>query len=1070
MTTEKEREAKEQEAFGLVIGQHNNAASENDIRYAFQRFMEIAGVAAAADMSTEGPPGTGNPGRMDLYIHNTCIEFKKFIVRDGVPTPGYVSQLDGYLDDLFRAGTGVRNGILTDGVHYFRRRIGEEKLALLPHDAMRTFNRPGQTPQLRDYLHGIISAQAQDIKPTAENLERHFGTHSDVFRASNLLLHEAYEAHRKTPTVAVKRRLWQDLLQVALGKDAASDGNESDWLFIRHTYITSLVALIMQQQLLGDVSYHASQRPDDLLKGRILAEQSDLHGIIDADLFTWPTEVGESAYLREIARVIEQFDWKQNPTEVAPTLYQNVITQEERKKLGEYYTPRWLAREITETVVDNPLEQRVLDPSCGSGTFIETAIERILEHAKELTASERLKKLQENVVGIDIHPVAVQLAKATWVMAAADTILAARDEDPDTGAVSAPIYLGDSMQLRYDTGTLTASQSIELETRETIPGHQEPVTFSIPKELARQQTLIDQIISEMATAIDEGQDPEHVADNYQMTDECRKDMKVVATLMRDLHSAGRNHVWAYYIRNMIRPTVIADQKVDRIIGNPPWLTYSQSADIIRQELREMSEGRYQIWAGGQLAPHQDIATLFYTRCAELYAKPRAVIGMVMPHSTLRTGQHLKWRSGNYKRKGKGNPPNVGLNLQINEPWDLDNVVPDFFPMPASVVFAQYTSAGQGTALAPGTVQVWRGNWREDYSGITKASEALHHDDGKFRSPYARLSSNGATIQDRRLFFVETSPHTATIPAANTSNTRARLGNQDKVLYEDQLGQLEGVVHNNHLFDVYLGECIAPYTTLDPLKAALPVIRSTMTIPLNHDECDGDKHEACRLEVKGLHPTMQRRWNNAAAMFRDTHKDQTIKELFARLNHQSTLESQLEYLRGSINGGAIIRVAYTAAGRPTATVIKDNHAIFENALFQTVCDSESEAHYILAIINSNELAKRAKPLCPTNWAKEIRHFHKHGWKLPIPRYEADDPLHVQLSQLGKAAEQECQTMVDESEIMSKPAGKAQSDAARKLLRHEWQPTSKTAQDIEAAVAELLSDPDQAKLAEKQMGTS
>ena len=59
------------------------------------------------------------------------------------------------------------------------------------------------------------------------------------------------------------------------------------------------------------------------------------------------------------------------------------------------------------------------------------------------------------------------------------------------------------------------------------------------------------------------------------------------------------------------------------------------------------------------------------------------------------------------------------------------------------------------------------------------------------------------------------------------------------------------------------------------------------------------------------------------------------------------------------------------------------------------------------------------------------------------------------------------MVDESEIMSKPAGKAQSDAARKLLRHEWQPTSKTAQDIEAAVAKLLSDPKQAELAKQQM---
>ena len=52
-------------------------------------------------------------------------------------------------------------------------------------------------------------------------------------------------------------------------------------------------------------------------------------------------------------------------------------------------------------------------------------------------------------------------------------------------------------------------------------------------------------------------------------------------------------------------------------------------------------------------------------------------------------------------------------------------------------------------------------------------------------------------------------------------------------------------------------------------------------------------------------------------------------------------------------------------------------------------------------------------------------------------------------------------------MSKPAGDAQSREARKLLRHEWQPNSEVVQDIEAAVAELLSDPAQAALAERQM---
>ena len=1058
----------EQEAFSLVLERQKNGASENDIRTAFQRFLETAGVAAASEMTTEIPPGQGNPGRMDLYVHNTCIEFKTNIVRNGQPTPGNIAQLDGYLESLLKAGAGVRNGILTDGIHYLLRRVGEEKLPLQRPAEMRTYDRPEQAHNLREYLHGIISAPAKNISPTAENLERHFGSDSDAFLAGNLLRKEAYEAHRNDPTVAVKRRLWQDLLQVALGKDAATAGDDSDWLFIRHTYITSLIAVIMQQQLLGDVAHYASERPEALLKGHILAEQSDLHGVVDADLFTWPTEVEESRYLCEIARVVEQFDWTQNAKEVAPTLYQNVITQEERKKLGEYYTPRWLAKEITRAVADDPLNQRVMDPSCGSGTFIETAVENILNHSGGLSQSETLKKLQENIVGIDIHPVAVQLSKATWVMAAADTIRAARAEGSETGSVSAPIYLGDSMQLRYDTGTLSASLSIELETRETLPGHTEPIIFSIPKELARHQTDIDQLISELATAIDEGRDTEHVADAFEMSDASRRSVQAIATAMRELHAADRNHVWAYYIRNMIRPAVIAEQKVDRIIGNPPWLTYGQSADIIRTELREMSEKRYQIWTGGKLAPHQDIATLFYTRCAELYAKPQAKIGMVMPHSALRTGQHLKWRAGTYKRKGGKNAPSIALNFRSQEPWDLDNVVPDFFPIPASVVFSQYVGVGQGDPLAPGTVQVWRGNWQKDYANITRKSEALNHDDGTFKSPYAELSSQGPTITDRRLFFVETVPHTAMLPAANTTNVQPRLSKQDKVLYEGQLGQLEGVVSNDHIFDVYLGECIAPYVALDRVKAALPVHRSTMTLPLNHDDCKGDKHDGCRLEVSALQSTMQRRWNTAAAMFREVHKNQAIKDLYNNLNHLSKLTSQLEYLRAEIAGGGTTRVAYTQAGQPTATAIKDSNAIVDRKLYQVICQSENEVHYVLAVINSDELATSAATFM-TKGLYGARDFEKHGWKLPIPRYDASDPLHAQLRELGKAAVKECTVLIATSDILTKTAGKPQSDAARKLLRHEWQPNSATAQAIETAVAELLSDPKQAALAQQQMGS-
>ncbi|MCY3690757.1 MAG: N-6 DNA methylase [Chloroflexi bacterium] len=1026
-----------------LLDAHHAGRMENEIAIRIRDFIIAAGVAGPAEITLEEHPADQDSRRVDIYVRNTFIEVKRDVTGHNAIDPAHVAQLDGYLAAAAADGKGVQNGILTDGLRWLERNVGESHHAMTVslRDA-RQFDRPEQAVRLRQFLDGIIDRNESNLSPSAANLAKYFGVGAPLFRASNHLLLQAYNENRENPTVA--------------------DNDDSDWLFIRHTYITGLIATIIQQRLLTDVVRHAEERPDDLLKGRILAEQSDLHGIIDADLFTWPTEIGASAYLREIARQVARFNWDDRPREVAPTLYQNVITQEERKRLGEYYTPRWLAQAITETVVDDPLNQRVIDPSCGSGTFIETAVERILETAAGLSPTETLRLLQDNVVGIDIHPVAVQLAKATWVMAAADAIRAARAENPNVAATTAPIYLGDSMQLRYDTGTLAASQSIELNTGEILPGATEPVTFSIPKELARQQADADRLISEMAAAIDEGRDAGRIADDYPMSDDARASVQAMADAMAQLHANHRNHVWAYYVRNMIRPAVIAEEKVDRIIGNPPWLTYGQSADIIREELRSMSESRYQIWAGGRNSANQDVATLFYTRCAELYAKPGARIGMVLPHSALRSGQHLKWRSGDYKRKGGRNAPSIGVDFQAFAPWDLDNVVPDFFPMPASVVFGQYTGVGQGAALAPGTVQVWRGNWQDDYAGISRKNEALHHDDGTFKSPYEELSKRGADIIDRRLFFVDTIPHTAMLPAANTANVRVRQGSQDRIKYDSQLHLLDGVIHNDHLFDVYLGECVVPYVALTPLQAVLPVHRPTMTLPLLPD--DGG------LDVARLHPTMQRRWNNAAAMFREVHANQAIKDLCSNLNHLNKLTDQLEYLRGSISGDGTVRVAYTQSGQPTAAVIRDSNAIVDHVLFQTICESEPEAHYILAIINSNELAKQAKPFCPTNWAKEIRHFHKHGWKLPIPRYDATDPLHVRLSQLGATAEQECQALIAQSDIATRPPGDPQSRAARRLLRHTWQPTSKTAQAIEAAVAQLLSDPAQAALAARQMGVA
>ena len=46
-----------------------------------------------------------------------------------------------------------------------------------------------------------------------------------------------------------------------------------------------------------------------------------------------------------------------------------------------------------------------------------------------------------------------------------------------------------------------------------------------------------------------------------------------------------------------------------------------------------------------------MAGLFFTRSADLYLKDGGVIGMVLPHSALQTGQYAKWRSGRVAHGG-----------------------------------------------------------------------------------------------------------------------------------------------------------------------------------------------------------------------------------------------------------------------------------------------------------------------------------------------------------------------------------------------------------------------------------
>jgi type I restriction-modification system DNA methylase subunit len=82
--------------------------------------------------------------------------------------------------------------------------------------------------------------------------------------------------------------------------------------------------------------------------------------------------------LQRLAQSFVVYDLKKINEDLLKQLYQNLVDPATRHELGEFYTPDWLA-ELTLREIDYHPGQSLLDPSCGSGTFLFLAIRRLAE-------------------------------------------------------------------------------------------------------------------------------------------------------------------------------------------------------------------------------------------------------------------------------------------------------------------------------------------------------------------------------------------------------------------------------------------------------------------------------------------------------------------------------------------------------------------------------------------------------------------------------------------------------------------------------------------------------------------
>src|SRR3990167_2437145 len=184
----------------------------------------------------------------------------------------------------------------------------------------------------------------------------------------------------------------------------------------------------------------------------------ELEDIYDSNLFskhsfeTWDEYDGSTSEVIKILHGKEgyyEYDFRAMPTDVLGAVYENYLgykleqsqkgvavqkDTKKRKEQGIYYTPTYVVDYIVKNALGPVLNQcktitdlkkiRILDPACGSGSFLIKAFELLVEKYKEFGVKEsslsKYEILTQNIYGVDLDPQAVEIARLNLLLAALD--------------------------------------------------------------------------------------------------------------------------------------------------------------------------------------------------------------------------------------------------------------------------------------------------------------------------------------------------------------------------------------------------------------------------------------------------------------------------------------------------------------------------------------------------------------------------------------------------------------------------------------------------------------------------
>jgi len=842
------------------------------------------------------------------------------------------------------------------------------------------------------WLDSYIFSKSK-IEPTAHDLRFRFGPGSSTYAIAIEELRALWELVKDDEGVKLKYDLWSKIMEIVYGSRPEVSA------FLEQTYLVTLVKLITYLWL-SDEKLTSPTKILEALKGDYFIKYG-VRNFIEEDFFSWiiheKIREKSSEFLSSITRELLRYDLARIDEDFFKEIYQEIVERGQRHRVGEYYTDEWLTELILREVMNLWWEKstrppKILDPACGSGTFLCNAVRTLKEELKKRgwELDEVLDYVIANIAGVDINPLAVIIARANYLMSLGELLKARK------GSILLPVYVADSIRLPRTTITMYDGKT---SIHEYVINN---VHLFMPADVVKNSERLSKVIMAFKEAI------ELYRVRKDKTEACKVFEKALQStvnnvelrILKDtlnnimaLMNKGKDSIWVYMLSNIFIPIALKESKFDIVVGNPPWIIMRYIENKEYQEFVKDLFISYDLLRKDQvhLFTAIEIATAFFCRVADLYLREEGIMGFVMPKSVL-TGalHHVEFR--NFK-----SPP-----MTLHKIFDLEEVSP-LFNVPACVLIA----FKGGKTTYPVQAKRFIGRLPKKNLRLGEVLSHLKVEDYNYqppqisqeKSPYYESIRAGASIYPRNLFFVEFAFHKALgmdvqRPYCRTSRDVIK---DAKRPWKDVI--MEGNVEKDFVYATVLSEDIVPFRC-----AFRPVVLPIRPARTGYELLDVD-----RLRSEGY--ALMADWLERAQKLWEELRTERAKERFPRI------VDRLDYggLLSSQDPSKRYVVLYNTSGTNIASCVVDRQNLpsfyvddfkitpkgfvaDEVTMFYETKD-EMEAHYLCAVLNSDVVNELIKPLQPKGLYGE-RHIVRRPFTLSIPTFNPNLPLYKRLAELSK----------------------------------------------------------------------